>query len=132
MMKKKVIFLLILFTALVACKKEESDAEQSTDKNQTSQFLSVPDSTIQNVSRLVVPTLRDSANNVLLQQYKFYTQDYLRAMKAKDEEKVENLREKSQEWSDKTKRLTNKLSSEELQAVNDFMQQLSAELNAVK
>lgn len=131
-MKKTAIFFLILFTAFVACKKEESDAEQSTDKNQTSQFLSVPDSTIQNVSRLVVPTLRDSVNNVLLQQYKSYTQDYLRAMKAKDEAKVESLQASAQEWSDKTKRLTNKLSSEELQAVNDFMQQLSTELNAVK
>lgn len=122
----------MIFAVFTACKKEESAVDQSLDKDQSNQFLSVPDSTIQNVSRLVVPTLRDSVNNVLLQQYKAYTQAYLQAMKAKDEDKVESLQASSQEWTDKTKRLTNKLNSEELQAVNDFMQQLSTELNAVK
>ena len=131
-MKKNWIIFLMIFAVFTACKKEESAVDQSLDKDQSNQFLSVPDSTIQNVSRLVVPTLRDSVNNVLLQQYKAYTQAYLQAMKAKDEDKVESLQASSQEWTDKTKRLTNKLNSEELQAVNDFMQQLSTELNAVK
>ncbi|HLV46667.1 MAG TPA: hypothetical protein VKY32_06460 [Flavobacterium sp.] len=131
---KKVYFVCIpLMLGLICCKDETANqTENQPQKQETITFLHVSDSTIDKIARLHVPELRDSANYVLLQNYKAFTEEYLRAMQKKDTQKIKILQEESIQWTEKTNLFVGKLYSDELIKVDTFMQQLSNELNTLK
>lgn len=131
---KRIYFLYFpVLIALVGCKNETANSDENEPQEQESLVhFQVSDSTIDKVSQLQIPELRDSADYVLLQNYKAFTEDYLRAMQRKDTQKIKILQEESIQWTEKTNLFIGKLHSDELIKVDTFMQQLSNELNTLK